>query len=908
MLNGPLLAVNCYLFLHFFFALHFHIVVQLRIAGHPAIMDVAEVMNLSQRYKIGTKFLTQWLAKTAQERCKDKGSLPVLLQATSANNKAILGLTTKDRRLLAEVILKSSNYWHQPPAELNNVIIILKSVIAGRRECLLWYKSRGLESNRNKDASHTYFVDQLDGILQVLQQVLRVYDQKSSQTKSNRNRNAKPASQTPVKRFEEDLDTFITDIDHDSVLNSFTAVGNALPSLEDASDGIHQQPHIVERLAQPVRTLISNMPIESDDDAAFSIWCLLKEYKQVRELVRGWWGQYIDGQISIRAAADSTNAAFHYLEKLTKRFNADYPYISTVSNLISYLDIELVITDSHIRYLRCQSKTLRTGDSEDLHALDLLCPLAMCFLQIFRALAKGSTVEGHDTAPAISLMEHVSNIDDIIGVIWIISTNLEPRIADSEWRKHNPLLDWFTRNILHLWESAEAPLQLLPAMQISMEIRKALENRSMAGSSASIAVIQNVKNTLETLNQTPEAVASRQKLHGYIRAVLDLSGVHEKEYPIRPEYDIFPRWLESNPVLASCVASNIMHEAYLYGIGLCNHQAAVLCMAYLYLASRYTGKLQNPWVDMDTVIMEHGKQSFKLPDTPSGIPDMAALAKCFCISMGVNPKSFLPKEDRSRQRRHDRSEPISSEIQLPSPAERGPFNHVKSTCHHLLTSAGRQPLPSEFWISDKGVEINDIFERFVQSATNADSLSSNTMVKERKKGRPTIHKCTTSKQILSQYHNMTIADEERINFNYASFASVCGAILDQMFKGMRDFNSSLLNFSTPQDMVNTILWDEVYSEAIGNKRRPKRTCLDVFVDLFDEYSENGSALTHQAKKFVTGETYQKIDDESLPRPPTAFGITMTMNSDMLKLSTTSEGYRLLQARRVRKLALRHSTK
>ncbi|KAK4629755.1 hypothetical protein CLAFUW4_08539 [Fulvia fulva] len=98
-------------------------------------MDDLSLTEQYQRYKIGTKYVVQWLADTAM----DYTIVPTLVLARRENTNTVAGLrditlSVDSLRQLAREIVERAQCTSRDPKGIDDTIVVLVDVVRGRRE------------------------------------------------------------------------------------------------------------------------------------------------------------------------------------------------------------------------------------------------------------------------------------------------------------------------------------------------------------------------------------------------------------------------------------------------------------------------------------------------------------------------------------------------------------------------------------------------------------------------------------------------------------------------------------------------------------------------------------------------------------------------------------------------------
>ena len=147
------------------------------------------ISDLYVRYKTGTKKVVDWLATTAATYTTLDAALSSRVLGTRTTT-----LTVRDLLKLANCITKHASEKRRHPAELESIVIILRDIIAGRREYAL-YRQRQATA-LEADHSHAFFVEILCQILDKLRALLETAFRKAPPGKKKTTKGKKQRPQT----------------------------------------------------------------------------------------------------------------------------------------------------------------------------------------------------------------------------------------------------------------------------------------------------------------------------------------------------------------------------------------------------------------------------------------------------------------------------------------------------------------------------------------------------------------------------------------------------------------------------------------------------------------------------------------------------------------------------------------
>lgn len=249
------------------------------------------IADLCDRYKLGNNWVTSWIVtsatlfkskndnivKPASRRIKPKQQTKKrkLKDLTVDVNRSI---HTKELLEYAAYIEQTARATQEPPSGIHDVILVLRDVIHGRKECASWYSSQHVSSEIEAAArndGHEQFIDALETVQAHLEQAV-----------------VKSTNKTPLRN------TMLTSpISAELFSNSF-----GLLPMEQSPDSPSTLPPIPQEsnhLAKPTRPAGTTITLRDDpqDKHAFEVWCALCEGFDIHQFLRTLWKTNRNGKL-----------------------------------------------------------------------------------------------------------------------------------------------------------------------------------------------------------------------------------------------------------------------------------------------------------------------------------------------------------------------------------------------------------------------------------------------------------------------------------------------------------------------------------------------------------------------------------------------------------------------------------
>ncbi|KAK3624408.1 hypothetical protein LTR56_021032 [Elasticomyces elasticus] len=601
------------------------------------------ISDLYQRYKSGTKKVVQWLAETAGTEC---------IGITSSPQSKTIQLTTANLVQLAKRIVGKASPKREAPKGLDSIIRILVHVIAGRRECSVWYQQKA-ELAGQKNASHSHFIEVLRTVLQSLQQASEGSLRKKSKAKKK----------APVPE--------------ENVLNN---IFEGL-SVEEPSEGSQHVAHPTPRAATPTRPSKVNYELEvHEDDKDFALWCFLEDCHKLRVFVRNTWLSYVDGRLSLPVAAEVTNRAWLLIRIAANRFANSFPDLWTFDHVAQHLDLDLATNGNVLENFQCKglSKAETPGDTTSRDAVvaaDLLCIPAYISFTIIRSWWWASSTSFDHLRELMGYAEAAHPFTYSMMEMQTLSPTLGP--IRKAWLKDEGL-DMFFTDVLPFADTRKVlPLYSVIDLQICMDIEDIVgysrgaqlyDVMALATSlDEELAMYESLAPTLLDAHTYPGGAATSPQRE-IIKRRIDKGIIQSFQRPRRPKPRLedsvnwrdlpalAPYYLRL-PVTCGWFANYVDQPTYLDGIATCNNGHLVLAVAHLYTACRDQG-LVKAWKDMDFIIETQGAERLRLWSPGATVRSLETAARRYDMALGVEAAHHT----RDRAKRTG-----ASRVHLPSP-------------------------------------------------------------------------------------------------------------------------------------------------------------------------------------------------------------------------------------------------
>ncbi|KAK3624411.1 hypothetical protein LTR56_021035 [Elasticomyces elasticus] len=416
-----------------------------------------EMSDRYKRYKRGTKKSVQWLVEKG-------GGVHSKAQTTAGE---VVKVPTVELKRLTGCIVAAASSTGLLPAGIESTITLLADVVAGRRECALWYKQNPELRARKQwksDASHCYFTNALEDILRQLESIC-------PQTPAP---DAKAKKEKQVKRKGR------TGLRSD-LLGNFTCL-----SVEDVPSNTSYLDPIIDPFVSLQPTMKAETApspsvqyeAEDQDDDVFAIWCFFTDCSKIRAYTNDVWRAYMAGKLNYLVAVEITDKAFIMNHLLADALSADNPRLASFTDIVELLEIG-VLADGKKLENPHQKMSGRVGKSASVsNCADILCIPAYVSLTLLRTLHQQQ--DGKSPEQVEEDFRNAETSDPFVCNI-LRAWEIEPAMRThlDIWHKHGEGdLDTFNGDFIpYIDHTKPIPLFSVLDLQIYMDMFKIIARR-----------------------------------------------------------------------------------------------------------------------------------------------------------------------------------------------------------------------------------------------------------------------------------------------------------------------------------------------------------------------------------------------------------------------------------------------
>lgn len=585
-------------------------------------MSEGSLVNRYRQYKAGTSKIVTWLAQTAR-RARDVTSiLPSLKPANDAAKQAKraksgptsdtnVKITTTQLLSLAQVIVDAA----LPISD--EILRTIRIVITGREGCASFYESvHATSEQQTSNDGHQHFI-------KVLKDILHLFEASKRIVPSTR------AHPKPSDRCDDLTNVFdLLQIDEPSAnpLGSAPTKSNKVVTFELES------PH---------------------DEKTFAIWCLLQDFRELRQELSSLWLDYQKGGISFDNVSMITMVGLDLWYSAQKEFANQHPDLGSYPALLEHLNLVVGTMFNDVFICPDEGKSLPAATQIKTDEIpELLCPRAWVivigFLQVLgRKIGRNHGPDGLRNTGESWLDVHALGQALKSRLPWFVAMG---RLKESGRERSDGFLA-----TLHTFADnpdAPPPVWVKAVCQIHMDIYEVIgstvDHKLLmieARLTTDLERIQRLRQILiERFKSQPKHVLvgdcdaliadfermRKDPYQQFASKALDPSQQGERDTPESfPVHRIFPMTLGKNAYGCAVAVHN-------RGVTCCDVGKMVLSAAYLYRAARIIGAITKPWTDMEHVIqIQNRVHSFVLE-----ADSVTSVAKFFGLSLGMKPQSF----------------------------------------------------------------------------------------------------------------------------------------------------------------------------------------------------------------------------------------------------------------------------
>jgi hypothetical protein len=607
-------------------------------------MPPSAFVNTYQQYKKLTDNIARWLVETA-EQCGytyDAQTTPKPSKEDAPHRpakKPDCGETsapTSDTPLhrirlaqfteLAQVIAASKKAVVTP-----RVIRLFQTTISLRRQySRLFGTQKGhlkTSSTSERNASHFYFVEILEQVLEIL----------------------KPQSLGPEKKVDEEAKQSVAE----NRFNNLQPVEHDEPDyLNDSHAPIHNGVTVMD--SSSPRHVVYETESDNEEEIYFAIYCFFEDLREIRTYVRRIWTEYKLGIRLLENVAIITNTAIDFVRRAHEELRVSVPRISHSIMLSSYFFMFSCLMRGVDPLHREEAGDWYNYEMEDVADLVYL-PNQVILSSFCDVLSPGYMPQfkpGHfgiynpeASRSGMTLRQKLAEnkilVTEILAEFCLLG-HCKAVLAGQ---------DELTRGLMEMYNTKNVTTWLCFATQIYLDInhilrrqiRTGLEDMTVAGKIAKSSLQATLKFTApSTLKGWPKSndkilldsitfidVWILDDAVEKIRRQLLGSQVQGKNEP----YFLLAR----HPLLCGLLKFSITLMLHKAGTAVAETWGSILYVAHLYNTLRQNSELSIPWPDIETFVSIYSPEVLFVGGLPSTLEDCL---KRYCLMMGVAPQTF----------------------------------------------------------------------------------------------------------------------------------------------------------------------------------------------------------------------------------------------------------------------------
>jgi len=744
------------------------------------------INNRYKSYKEGTERLVRWITRTAS---RPDNAAEVLRKLARTESGATM-LTTSDLVSLTKLVVANV------AVEIPEDILKIAQDVASEREVYAnWYKDQNTDGELTAtDKTHAYFIG-------ILHEIYNILDSARASRKQDCPRPSQKVSSESIPS------TSINSFQH---LMVEEPVENPLGTTTRTVGGFTVADKLTFQLEK------------QKGDKAFAIWCLLGDFRSVREYISSVWKDYKAGKKSLLAAAAITDTAFGLMRHANADFATANGDVAHYQDMIGFIEDKMLVPMIDEKMNRAHTKdesmsgkttkdenTRKTTGRRGLFKIQdqetLLCHGAGRLFSTLTKTFHGGATDGVFKAPLPPSASHTLGNESPLGLFGDTLLKLAPSIqqmarevpatcAKRKEHKHRLSADEFLSALMDFArnkESSQAPIWLVAAGQSYMEIHAILHGEMSCGREAFRSYLDRIrplakrgKTISDSIPDDGQYVFFEQihdeaysKHFDVTKELAQIADSQDWNFPFPRSTAVIAHFL---PIYPCCLSYRIRFIMQYYSMQYLSHGMIVLPMAHLYKAGQQYGLIKSAWKDMDFILANHAAHKYGRPGNqpivskPGKLADAFGMATIFRAALGV-PTVDLNKAIRPRLPDYPRTEwrcitHQSDLIRAMEETYRG-VDHLHST-------------DREF--------INIVLSR-LSDAQN----------KGKKKGRKTIR--FTLVELLETYEKHLTANEATLNFDYIRFVDLCAFEIRKLGILHHPRTRSYVEIA-PWDFVDCLLW------------------------------------------------------------------------------------------------------
>jgi hypothetical protein len=615
------------------------------------------ISNRYKAYKEGTDSLVRWITQTASRYSNTADFLRTLARP----DRGAVTPTTCDLVTLTKLVV--ANDALEIPED---ILKITQDVAAEREVCANWYTGQNMKGELTAtDKTHAYFI----GILH------EIYDILDSARGASRKQDCpQPPQQTPSESIPG---AFNNSFQH---LKVEEPVENPLGTTTVTIEGFTAADKLTFRLEK------------QKGDKAFAIWCLLEDFRAVRNYITSVWQDHRAGRRSLLAAGAITDTAFGLMRHANEDFAIGHGDVASYQDMIKFLEEEELIPRKS-EALNCVSMDGEFLEGETTKGDHTMGRRGFCafqdqnmFLcreagQRFDNLTKafrGSTTDAASNAPLLQPSSYAPGNDSPLGVFGGTLLKLVPSILQMACKdkfthhakgeqNHRISVDEFLSALMKLAISAkypQAPIWLVAAGQSYTDIHTILGGEMSCGTEYYQSYLHRIRplakrgKTLTSDNPDDPPYKFYEKVddeafcrHWEITQELaQVAKAQDWNFTFPKSTAVLAHFL---PLYPCCLSYRLRYYMQYHSMKCLSFGLVVIPMAHLYKAGQKYGLIKSTWKDMDLILANHvthkrnRRGTQPIVSKPSKSADAFRMAALFRAALGV-PTVDLNKAVRPR--------------------------------------------------------------------------------------------------------------------------------------------------------------------------------------------------------------------------------------------------------------------
>lgn len=780
------------------------------------------ISYLYQRYKSGTRRVTDWLVNAASERrsIADILNLPVESKMPSAtgkkkrNKQKKLGTSPPVVKLSADNLLKLAAevkglaVQGKPPADIQMIIKITEDVVRGRLECAQWYHVQ------DRDTGHSHFTDVMRELLQTLRQSAGRTGEQATL----------PAKQQHVGH-RDDLSTKFSSLSiEEPTLDSFESSSSGAPP--------RKQP------AQSANSVPTGFVLETPpNEDLFALYCCFKEAYKMRTSVRAVWTSYQAGSTSLATATQVSCASAALMKQLITEFSSEFPHLASFDQVAEMLKFSYTRAGLAFFFRKLGPGSDAQGSSIDL--VSSACLPAYTALGVLRQFFESE--RSNDEERTNNACLHAIAGRPMLYTMFNLTGDLRLLLEDPAELQHLGGMDEFTLNFIEFFCEQELTLAVVMIFQLQMDVHDILGPGREHIWKTLFHTAQHVKDSIAVFRERQGKVDGGTSDEA---VKLDLTDVQKRlmsciDHGItKPRaYDLSKRFtdmeqvgaplLAALPLLEGFVASRLIDRWHIDSIRCANYGSVIPAIAHLYRACRVSGVVRTAWKDMETVVDLQGPKTFGLLDYKCTSTTWLSAARVYGLANGVRMTAHSRE-----QRKNNGGQPVR--INLP-PSSRRPKHYMDITSTVAYNLRQKNTLRGLHQIAEDSIRHprSEITHAWRGEWEESKSLDPD--------------------QLILLAHQALKDQELGANFDYLRFSATAWEILIdlELAVGLVVHTYDRGENAAPPDvcdMVDDILWKAAQEESNGQPEagRVELGWLQKLRDIFEKYIGDRGSESYDA--------------------------------------------------------------